>query len=157
MDPTDRAITKIVRDEQRFSRLALKDAELELSMCTFLHAVRRHPGIGQDALAEKLCLDKTTVAHRAAQLERRGYLTRSTDPADGRKKRLFITPKTERFKASLVAIETRYYDWVTQDVDSDKLSVFLEVLEQIHARGKQAREDNFSELLQLVSGAEENG
>ncbi len=147
MDPTQRKIMKIARDEQRFTRLVIKDTGLEASAYPFLHAVRHNPGIGQDALAKTLCLDKTTVAHRAVHLEKKGLLRREIDPDDARKRRLYVTTRGQQLKTSMVGVEARYYEWLTKDVPREKMEIFLEVLDQLYLRGRDERMLGFAHLL----------
>lgn len=44
-------------------------------------------------LAARLRISKQALNHLLGQLERRGYLERVTDPADGRSRRITVTPR----------------------------------------------------------------
>ena len=70
MDPTRRRIRKIDKDAQRFVAQALGNTNLSLSDYDMIHTVNRRPGITQEELRKKYCLDKGTIARRAAKLEK---------------------------------------------------------------------------------------
>ena len=72
MDPTRRRIRKIDRDAQRFVAQALGNTDLSLSDYDMIHTVRHRPGVTQEELRRLYCLDKSTIARRAAKLEEAG-------------------------------------------------------------------------------------
>lgn len=84
MDPTRRRIRKIDKDAQRFVAQALGNTNLSLSDYDMIHTINHRPGITQEDLRKKYCLDKSTIARRAAKLEQEGYIERRPHPEDGR-------------------------------------------------------------------------
>ena len=73
-----------------------------------LFTVCNEPGIHQDALAETLFLNKSSVTRGVLQLERCGFLTRSADPADKRALRLTATAKGMQARGKIL----NHYDIV---------------------------------------------
>ncbi|AZY48111.1 MarR family winged helix-turn-helix transcriptional regulator [Bordetella avium] len=50
------------------------------------------PGLSQNALAERLAMDRNTVAEMVKRMHRAGLLERSPSPADARAYQLYVTP-----------------------------------------------------------------
>ena len=73
MDPTKRRIRKIDRDVQRFVAHALHNTSLSLSDYEMVQTVHHRPGITQGELCRRYSQDKSTVARRAAKLEKKGF------------------------------------------------------------------------------------
>lgn len=68
-----------------------------------LLAVMRKPGIRQDGLAERLAMDKGTIAKAIRHLQKEGLLYRRIDLIDRRAYRLFATRKGKRLSLTLEA------------------------------------------------------
>lgn len=58
--------------------------DISVTQCYALRALVEEGPMGLNALAESLFLDKSTASRVVAALERKGYLLRRPDPADGR-------------------------------------------------------------------------
>jgi DNA-binding MarR family transcriptional regulator len=58
--------------------------DVSVTQCYALRALVAQGPLGLNALAESLLLDKSTASRVVAALERKGYLLRRPDPADGR-------------------------------------------------------------------------
>lgn len=86
-------IMRIARSCTAYRRIQLKDLDLNPGQHWVVSYVCRHPGTAQDQLALHFCMDKTTVAHRLAALEKSGYLERRASPEDGRCRFVYPTEK----------------------------------------------------------------
>ncbi len=86
-------ILRISRCFETFRRQQMKDVELHPMMALFVSHICRKPGCTQKYLVERLCLDKTTVAHALAKLEDKGYVEQRTSEEDARCKALYPTEK----------------------------------------------------------------
>ena len=104
MDPTKRRIRKIDRDAQRFVAQALGNTDLSLSDYDMIHTVRHRPGVTQEELRRLYCLDKSTIARRAAKLEEAGYIRRRPSTEDKRRKELFVTEKGDALRHEAYAL-----------------------------------------------------
>ena len=82
MDITNRKITKIAREVNKFTIQTMKTEGVGTSEYDFIHLVRHHPGITQTGVREALKIDKGAAAHRTANLEAKGYLLRKANPND---------------------------------------------------------------------------
>ena len=61
----------------------------------------------QQELAQRLHVSPATIANSLKSLERMGYITRQSDPADGRKKRIAITDKGRDARSRCIAVFDR--------------------------------------------------
>lgn len=143
MDPTKRRIRKIDRDAQRFVARALGNTDLSLSDYDMIHTVRHRPGITQEELRRLYCLDKSTIARRAAKLEEAGYLYRRPSPEDKRRKELFVTERGDALREAKVEAEAFYFDWLTSE-----LAVLVPLLDKLQLRSRDERRQDFVHLLE---------
>ncbi|MCD8350528.1 MAG: MarR family winged helix-turn-helix transcriptional regulator [Planctomycetaceae bacterium] len=73
----------------------LKDLGCNSGYIPYLMCVESCPGITQDGVAEKISVDKSTVAKMIRRLVEEGYIARSVDGDDKRAYNLSITAKGE--------------------------------------------------------------
>src|SRR4051794_36826355 len=67
-------------------------ADFDSSYLTVVQYPGPH-GLRPAELADRLGITKQALNHLLGQLERRGYLTRESDPDDGRSKRILLTQR----------------------------------------------------------------
>lgn len=154
LDPSRRKITKIARNAAHFVQSRAKDQGLGGSEYEVIHCIRKSPGISPDEIGRQLYLEKSAVAHLTASLERKGFIRREVDPRDKRRRRLFPTDQADALKNSRAALEAFYYGWLLEEVESEKREVFLEVLETLYARSKQARREENRPLIERLNAEE---
>ena len=90
-------IYQILRQIQRCSRV-YREKHLEpLGLTTrhglYLKEISDAPGISQEQLAQRLCINKSNVARQAAAMEEEGYIQRRPCGKDKRVLRLYPTEK----------------------------------------------------------------
>lgn len=147
MDKSERKITKIARTSEQFVSILLKDTGLGLSEYELLHYVRHHKGCNQNEICLNLHQDKAAVARRIANLVKKGYLYTEIDENDRRGKKVFATTKADAIQNSKKDEEAFYYEWLLSDVDSEELSVFLKVLDEIYRKSKMERKQQYQNVL----------
>ena len=143
MDITNRYITKISREAQRFARLSLQGTDLGTSEYECLHYIRKNSGVSQEKLSTFLNIDKAAVARMAVNLEKKGYLYRLQDENDKRAKKLFVTDKVIDIKNMTSSGESTFYEWLIEGIDEEKKKVFLNVLYEIYIKSKKERREHF--------------
>jgi len=139
MDRTERKITKIERLAHQYTCGRLGNIGLGPSEHEFIHFVRHHQGTSQAQISEMLMQDKAAVARRAANLEKKGFITIVPDKNDRRCRKIYSTELAEVVKQSKTEIESAFYEWLAEGIDEEKFEVFLEVLEQLYRKGKASR------------------
>ena len=89
-----RDITEIVRCTSQYRTETLAPMGLKACHASYLTEICAAPGISQDQLASRICINKSNVARQAAILEEDGFITRIPSPTDKRIMQLFPTQKT---------------------------------------------------------------
>lgn len=69
--------------------------ELTKPQYAVLRSIAEHPGIEQVALTEAAVSTKATLAEMLSRMESRGLVQREADPADKRRRFVFLTPEGE--------------------------------------------------------------
>ena len=147
MDNSERKITKIARNAQQFTSLALKNTGLGVAEYEFIHFVRHHPGSTQSLLCEKLHLDKAAIARRSANLQKKGYIYTIVDPIDSRSKQLYATDLANDVKDSKSETETLFYSWLLEGLNPEESTFFIELLNRLYLKSKTERKNDFKTLL----------
>lgn len=86
------AISDLLRVYQFRDRKRICCYDVSVTQCHALEVLARSGPLTLGALAETMYLDKSTASRVVDALERKGYVTRRDDPADGRSVRLVVTP-----------------------------------------------------------------
>lgn len=155
MDETLRQITKIARTVNQVTVRAMKETGIGTGEYDLIHTVRHHPGISQKDVSERLNMDKGAVARRVASLESKGYLVRKTSPEDGRVQMLYATEKAENLRHSKAAVETVFYQWLLEDMNSTERKQFCHQLHLLYAKSKLERRRDFPNILARLAEEEE--
>lgn len=132
MDVTQRRISIIARGVGRFATRTMRQAGIGASEFDLIQMVRRHPGITQAEVCQRLEIDKGAAARQFARLEAKGYLRRETNPADRRSRLLYATEKADELKNSKSHLEELFYEWLLEPLtpaEQEELARLLAVLE----------------------------
>jgi DNA-binding MarR family transcriptional regulator len=103
----------ILQEHQALWTARLKAAgELECTRPQYalLRAALAYPGLDQASAGEFTGTDKSTVVSLADRMERRGLLTRVTDPSDRRRRRLYLTEEGKALLARLIPVVDQLSD-----------------------------------------------
>lgn len=128
-----RDITEIARCGAQYRADALLPMGLKGCHASYLLEICAHPGISQDQLAARICINKSNVARQAAYLEEHGFLTRSPSATDKRIMRLFPTEKTLELLPQISPILRQWEACLTSDISDGEKAV----LERVLARMKE--------------------
>ncbi len=146
MDLTKRKITKIAREVSKFTVRTLREDGIGTSEFDVLHVIRKNPGITQAEVSKRLGLDKGAVARQTANLEAKGYLQRSENPADGRSRLLYATSKADALKKSKAHVETNFYEWLMEGLAEPDRRTFAALLDTLYQRCKAESKADFPEM-----------
>lgn len=98
-----------------------------------LTVLRRHEGINQGGLAERLEVEPITVCRMVDRLQDSGLVERRADPADRRSWRLFLTAKAEALLQQLRPLAEEMLAEALEGVsepDRDRLAEMLDRIRQ---------------------------
>ena len=157
MDMTKREITKIAREVSKFTVRTLRADGIGTSEFDVIHAIRKNPGITQAGVCRITGLDKGAVARRTANLEAKGYLTRTENAADGRSHLLFATEKSELLKNSKAHIEALFYEWLLEALPQADRQEFARLLDMVYWRCKEESKAEFPQMSARVKEAGQDG
>ena len=141
MDNTERKITKIAREANRFTVQTMKEDGIGTAEMDVIHFVRHNPGTTQKEMWE-------------ARLEEKGYLTREPNPLDGRSQLLYPTEKAEALRNSKAEIEGSFYEWLLDGLPDDEKEVFCKTLNTLYLKSKGERRAGFLHVAQRVKEKE---
>ncbi len=95
------------------------------------HLIRVEDGRTPLALARAFQVPKTTMTHTLAGLDAAGFIRMKPNVADGRSKRVWITPAGRRFRNSSIAALAPDLDDLAQEFAADRVAKILPELEAL--------------------------
>ncbi len=113
---------------ERFEPMGLKPPH---ARC--ISVVCRNPGISQEQLTQKLCIDKSQVTRQLAFLEEQGYVTRFP----GEDKRVLLVYPTKKAEEAVSGIREVYRDWnewLTSEFTPEEQEQFSSLMERARNR-----------------------
>ncbi len=155
MDITQRRITKIAREVDRFAFRTLGSSGIGPGEAEVLHTIRKRPGITQKEICLYLGFDKGAVAREVSSMERKGLVVRKDNPEDGRSHLLYPTEKAEELKSSKKHVETVFYSWLLEDLTDGEKESFSSILEKLYLKCKEERRNDFRKVEKIVKENEE--
>lgn len=132
-----RDITEIARCGAQYRTEMLAPMGLKACHASYLIEICACPGITQDKLAARICINKSNVARQAAVLEEEGFVTRTSSTQDKRIMQLYPTQKTLDLLPQISPILSQWEACLTADVSEEERAV----LEQVLARMKDKASD----------------
>jgi DNA-binding MarR family transcriptional regulator len=109
----------------------------------FVYTVMKNPGCSQDSIAQRLCLNKSTVARALATLEEQGYVNRVQDREDKRKLLVYPTERMEEIFPRVKELAAKWRESVLAELTPEESEILGVVLEKIERAARQvAMEDD---------------
>ncbi len=132
-----RYVNIISRSGVSYRSERLSDTDLNGFHTSYLINVCRHPGISQDKLAEKLCINKSNVTRNLVYLEQHGYIERHPSEEDRRVMQVFPTEKALDILPRILDIVREWNGYITSDFSDEEMEMFLEMMSRASARAKE--------------------
>ncbi len=104
---------------------------------SYVFAICRNPGMSQDMLGADLGINKSSVTRHLAWLEQNGYVERKPSTQDKREMLVFPTEKMQNVREEVGQIAHAWNAALSQNIDEEEMTVFMEVLDKIYAKAKQ--------------------
>ena len=136
-----RDITEIARCGVQYRSDKLTPLGLKSCHASYLTEICENPGISQDKLARRICINKSNVARQVAVLEEEGFITRSPSEADKRVMELYPTQKTLDLMPQINSILMCWEDCITQDLTDGERALLSELLMKMKNRAGWYMED----------------
>lgn len=126
-----RDMMEISRCETQFRTDKLAPMGLKSCHGSYLIEICREPGISQDKLAQKICINKSNVARQAAFLEEEGFITRTPSPQDKRVMMLHPTEKTTAIFKELLTVMGEWEQMVTAGLCEEEKEQLKNLLQKL--------------------------
>ena len=123
-------LTHITRCGGQYRGRLLEPLGLTVRQASLLQEVCNTPGISQDTLARRVCLNKSVVARQLAALEENGFVERPTCQKDKRITRLYPTEKALQLQPQLQAIWAECEHFLTEGMTEEEVAT----LESLRSR-----------------------
>ncbi len=136
-----RDITELTRCGAQYRLDQLSPMGLKACHASYLTEICACPGISQDGLARRICINKSNVARQAAVLEEEGFITRTPSPADKRVMELYPTQKALDLLPQIQSILTRWEDCITCDLTEEEMDQISILLAKMKIRAAAYMED----------------
>ena len=88
-------------------------------------------GLSQQALANLYRRSKVAVFKLIGGLEKKGLVTRTPDPNDGRSNQVFLTPQGKEIQETMIRLAKENLSEAAQGVSDNDLETFKNVLRQL--------------------------
>jgi DNA-binding MarR family transcriptional regulator len=96
-----------------------------------IYFVGRHPGVSVSELLIILRITKQSLSPVLGQLMREGFVVQRPDPADRRRRRLYLTAEAEALEQQLTARQARRIAVAFEDAGAEAACGFTDVLRAI--------------------------
>ena len=130
-------LNNISRSQAVYRHNKISAEDLQTTHYAFVLAICREPGRSQEELAKELCLNKSTVARNLNCLEEKGYIIRTSLPAN---KRQFSVYPTEKMLSVLPEVKSASSEWMSllsEGISDEELKIFNSVLERMQTRARE--------------------
>lgn len=127
-------ITNISRCGTQYRADLLAPEGLKGCHASYLMEICACPGISQDQLSRRICINKSNIARQLAALEEDGFVRRTPAAEDKRVMRLYPTEKTLALMPRIREITDRWEQCLTQDLTEDEVELLSSILGRMMVR-----------------------
>lgn len=139
MDLAYKWITLANRYYYQYLNWALEPCGVNSSQYLFILNICRDPGITQDRLPERICVNKSTVTRTLAQLEKNGFIERKINPADKRTTNVYPTERARQVYPRIMEVIAVWDEAVTSTLAPEEREQLLSLLQRVAARAGEVR------------------
>ncbi len=129
-----RDITEINRCGAQYRAESLAPLGLKSCHASYLTEICAEPGISQDRLAQRICINKSNVARQAVCLEELGLIDRIPCQADKRVMRLYPTEKTLALLPQILSVMDAWEACLTADFSEEEKELLATFLGKMKAK-----------------------
>ena len=137
-----KTMNEIVRCGMQYRNERLAVFGLKSSHASYLLEICRSPGISQDTLARRICINKSNIARQIVVLEEGGFVERRSSQEDKRVMELYPTEKTLELLPELRKVLGGWSRYLTQDFTEEEIELLAKMLSSMRERAAQWMEEN---------------
>ncbi len=125
------SINVIARCARLYRNDKLRKYGIHGTMDAIILHVCKNPGMSQDGIARRVCIDKSNVARKVARLCELGFISRIPSERDRRVQLVYPTEKGEELCVEIKRILREWSEEVTGDIPEEQAELVLAGLEKI--------------------------
>ena len=137
-----KTMNEITRCGMQYRNDNLEPLGLKSCHASYLLEICRNPGISQDTLARRICINKSNIARQIVVLEEGGFVERRSSQEDKRVMELYPTDKTMELLPELRKILGGWSRYLTQDFTEQEIELLARMLDSMRERAAQWMEEN---------------
>ncbi len=131
-----KSLNSISRCQATYRSEKLKADGIAACHHAFILIISKNPGNSQEELANKICLNKSTVARTLNHLEKYGYIDRTPNPDDKRQFLVYPTDKMLEILPEVRAVSRDWNDCITEGISEEEIDIFYSVLQRMESKAK---------------------
>lgn len=140
MESIMKYINKIHRCAGQYRSARLPQSELRAHQHIYIFQICRNPGISQEQLAKRICVNKSNVTRQLCLLEKQGYVCRCLDKEDRRILRVFPTERAEQMYPYVLKMMREWNALLLAELSEEEKEQFIAILERTMVRAIRAVE-----------------
>ena len=137
-----KTMNEITRCGMQYCNDNLEPLGLKSCHASYLLEICRNPGISQDMLARRICINKSNIARQIVVLEEGGFVERRSSQEDKRVMELYPTEKTLELLPELRKVLGGWSRYLTQDFTEEEIELLAKMLSSMRERAAQWMEEN---------------
>ena len=137
-----KTMNDITRCGMQYCNDNLEPLGLKSCHASYLREICRSPGISQDTLARRICINKSNIARQIVVLEEGGFVERRSSTEDKRVMELYPTEKTLELLPELRKVLGGWSRYLTQDFTEEEIELLAKMLSSMRERAAQWMEEN---------------
>jgi len=129
-----RSINRTHRCGNRYYNEALSGEGISGNQHIYIFQVCRHPGISQEALTQRLAVNKSSVTRQLCSLEQNGFVTRQPAPEDKRSLLVYPTEKAQALYPKVVEEMRRWNRLLLEDLSPQEQEQLLDLMARVEKK-----------------------
>ncbi len=114
----------------------LKDTDLSSCHTSYILSICHAPGISQDQLARRICINRSNVTRQLTYLEEHGYVERRQSESDRRVLLVYPTQRALDILPTVKAVVREWNEFITEGFSADELEQLEDMLERIAQKAR---------------------
>lgn len=129
-----KTMNEITRCGHQYRSEHLAPFGLKSCHASYLLEICRSPGISQDALARRICFNKSNIARQIAVLEEEGFVLRKPSQEDKRIMEIYPTEKTLEMMPRIRQVLREWRHYLMEDLTEEEIGLLEKVLDSMRTR-----------------------
>ena len=103
----------------------------------YLAQLYAQDGLIQDEMSNKISVDRAATTRTLQAMEKKGLVRREQDENNHRAKRVYLTEKARELEPRIRELQTRWVDFITQDLTQEESDTFARQLRMLAQRARE--------------------